>query len=88
VPAVVVAETWRGGYSLLGEVLAGCEVEPLTDRLARLAGLALGEKASSATVDAIVAASAAQRDDVLLTADPGDLIPFADVFRTLRVVVL
>ena len=42
---------------MLGDLLAACEVEPLTDTLARLAGRALGEVGSDRTIDAIVVAS-------------------------------
>ena len=38
VPADVVAEGWRGGSDLREHILASVVVEPLTVRLARLAG--------------------------------------------------
>lgn len=69
-------------------MLAACDVEPLTDRLARLAGRALREVRSSETIDAIVIASAAQRGDIVLTQDESDLNPFTAFFPGVRVVGL
>ena len=88
VPAVVVAEAWRGGHTLLGPLLSACSVEPLTDGLARLAGRALGDIGSAETIDAIVVASAAQRGDVVLTQDAADLNTFTSFFPDVRVVGL
>ena len=88
VPTVVVAETWRGHHTLLRDVLWACDVEPLTGRLARLAGRALGELRSDQTIDAIVVASAAQRGDVVLTRDASDLNAFTSFFPDVRVVAL
>jgi predicted nucleic acid-binding protein len=88
VPTVVVAETWRGGYTLLRDLLSACDVEPLTDELARLAGRALGEVGSNETIDAIVVASAAQRGDVVLTQDAADVNAFKSFFPDVRVVAL
>ena len=88
VPAVVVAEVWRAGATLLREILAGCNVETLTDSLARLAGLARGEIRSDRTIGAIVVASAAQRGDVVLTQDAADLQTFTAFFRDVRVIAV
>jgi len=88
VPAIVVAETWRGGRSRLREVLAACEVEHMDERLARIAGEALGSLRLDNAIDAVVMASAAQRGDVVLTSDAGDLMRFAGYFRDIRVIDL
>jgi predicted nucleic acid-binding protein len=85
VPADVVAEWWRGRSDIREELLASMVVEPLTDRLARLAGECLARVAGSTTVDAIVMASAAERGDAVYTADPGDLQRLRAFFPGVRV---
>jgi len=88
-PTVVLTEWWRHApnkgwprYSPLRAVT----VEPLDEDLAKLAGWALGEVGRGPSiVDAIVVASAAQRCDVVLTTDIGDLERLAALFpRSVR----
>jgi predicted nucleic acid-binding protein len=71
VPAVVVAEWWRGNPGQRS-ILEPMVVEPVTDRVARLAGEAMAALGST-LVDAIVMASAAQRGDIVYTSDIEDL---------------
>ena len=75
VPAVVVAETWRGRprSARIARLLAACEVEELDEPLAREAGLLLGLHPGAGTVDALVAASALRRGNAVATSDPVDL---------------
>ena len=73
VPAVVVAEWWRGRSEAREVILRGVRVEPTTADLAQLAGEALAAVSSAATVDALVMASAARRGDIVYTSDVGDL---------------
>jgi predicted nucleic acid-binding protein len=73
VPAVVVAEWWRGGNRRRQDILAGVDVEPTTEHLARVAGEAMAALPSATVVDAIVMASAAQRGGVVYTSDVTDL---------------
>jgi predicted nucleic acid-binding protein len=73
VPAVVVAEWWRGQSRPVASLLEGVVVEPVSEALARIAGVALAHTGGSNAVDAIVMASAAQRGDVVYTSDLGDL---------------
>jgi predicted nucleic acid-binding protein len=73
VPAVVVAEWWRGRSEAREIILRGVRVEPTTTDLARLAGEALAAVASATTVDALVMASAARRGDIVYTSDVSDL---------------
>lgn len=87
VPTVVLAEWWRGqrGFArLLGSMV----IEPVSRRVAELAGEACITR-HHGTVDAIVMASAAQRGDVVLTSDFDDLerlrAHFRAVPRVLRV---
>lgn len=88
VSAVAVAETWRGGVGRLGQILDTCEIESVSDALARVAGMALAQVGGNATIDALVMASAAQRGDLVLTQDADDLMLFRDVFPEVRVKAL
>ena len=75
VPAVVVAEWWRAGLheKERAAILRSVRVEPLTDYIARLAGIAVGLVPGAGTIDAIVMASASLRGDIVYSSDPGDL---------------
>jgi rRNA-processing protein FCF1 len=84
VPVAVVAEWWRGGHQ--GSLLRAFDIEPMTERLAKSAGEALAAVPGATVVDAIVMASAAQRDDVVYTSDFDDLSRLRDqCFRDVRV---
>ena len=85
VPVAVVAEWWRGRTDRREAILAAMLIEPMSDRLARVAGEALKPISSATTVDAIVMASAASRGDVVLTGDLADLARLADHFPSVRV---
>jgi predicted nucleic acid-binding protein len=75
VPTVVVTEWWRAGHREKERlvILRSLRVEPLVERVARLAGVALGRTPGAGAIDAIVVASAALRGDTLYTSDPEDL---------------
>ena len=78
VPAVVLAETTRGGPrdAPVNQVLKDIdEITPATERTARAAGRLLGASdLSDATVDALIAAEAVLHGSaVVLTGDPDDL---------------
>lgn len=85
IPAVVVAETVRGGAAdapVNRVVRAVGEVEGVTEAIGRTAGRLLGEAGSSATVDAIVVATAIEASGaVILTGDPADLGALASRHR-------
>jgi hypothetical protein len=91
VPAVVVAEWWREGRweKQRAAVLRAVAVEPLTDYVARLAGVALTRVPTAKTIDALVMASAAQRrGEVVYTSDVSDLEALrqgVNEFRHLRI---
>jgi predicted nucleic acid-binding protein len=75
VPAVVIAEWWRAGAreKERARILRSVIVEPITDLVARLAGVALTLVPEVHTVDALVMASASQRgNEVVYTSDPSD----------------
>lgn len=88
VPVAVVAEWWRGRTDLREAILASLLVEPMDLGLARTVGDALAAVRGSSLVDAIVAASAARRGDVILTSDPSDLVSLASHFGSLRVLAV
>ncbi len=85
VPSVVITEWWRGRSDMRDHIAAAVRIEPLTERLARLAGEALASVRSATAIDAIVMASAAQRGDVVYTSDVDDLQRLAAHFRAVRV---
>lgn len=86
VPAPVLVEWFRGSPSRVHEVLDALHVEPLTERLARIAGEALvGLPAAISVVDAVVMASAAQRGDYVYTSDIPDLQVLQQRFRSVRI---
>jgi predicted nucleic acid-binding protein len=81
VPAVVVAETVRGGATdaPVNRVLKAVgEVDIADEAAARTAGRLLAEAGSAATVDALVVATAVEAGGaVILTGDPDDLSALA-----------
>jgi predicted nucleic acid-binding protein len=89
VPAVVLAEWWRGPSKIRAQILAAVDVEPADEELAKAAGEALAvvrsATISSTIVDVIVMASAARRGDVVYTSDFADLDRLRQHFPTVRV---
>jgi predicted nucleic acid-binding protein len=89
VPVVVLAEAWRGGArsARTAMFLASCIVEPMHAPLARVAGEALA-RVKATVIDAIVMASAASREDTVLTSDYDDLERLRSVFPSVRLAPL
>lgn len=88
VPAPVVAQAWRGGgrQALLAQLLRGCDVEPLDDDLARAVGALAARAAATDVVDATVTEGALRRHDLVISADPDDVLALASaVHRRLEV---
>ena len=74
VPAVVLAQGWRGGpQPQMSRLLAGCYVEPLDEHSARSAGAVCGLAGTSDIVDATVVVGAVLRGDLVVTSDPNDI---------------
>jgi predicted nucleic acid-binding protein len=74
VPLPVVAEWWRGRTDLRDEILAATQVVASVE-IAKAAGIALGRQrdvGAKLTIDAIVMATAALLDAVVITGDPAD----------------
>ncbi len=84
-PNITVAEWWRGRTDRREEVWMGLLIEPTSDETVKLAGVALGKVPGAATVDAIVAAFAAQRTGIVYTSDVADFERLCSFFPTLRV---
>jgi hypothetical protein len=86
VPAPVLAQAWRGGpQPMLSRLLRGCDIEPMSEQLAREAGRACALAGSSDVVDATVVVLALSRDDLVVTSDEDDLKRLAEAFdRPLR----
>ena len=85
VPADVVGEWWRGYSDVRDAILDSVDVEPLTLRLAKIAGEALAAVPGATLVDAIVVASAASRGDIIYTSDVDDLEKLRRVLPGVRV---
>ena len=80
IPAVALAQAWRGSENaLLGKLAHACIVEPFTERNAKATGELCARAKISDIVDAAVASSAATREDVVLTGDPKDLVRLANL---------
>jgi predicted nucleic acid-binding protein len=85
IPAVVVAEWYRGQRDWRRMLALAKWVQPTSEALARMAGAALKATGGSNAIDAIVMASAAQRGDVVYTSDIPDLQVLASVFPEVRI---
>jgi predicted nucleic acid-binding protein len=91
-PAVVLAETTRGGPrdALVNRLVKQVEeITPATEATARLAGNLLGSAGRNDTVDALVVAEAALwRNTVILTTDARDLSALAADLPGVRVLAV
>ena len=71
----VVAQVWRGGsgrQAPVARLLAGVDIAPIDDSLARRAGMLLAHTGHADAIDAAVVCLAVDGDDIV-TSDPGDL---------------
>jgi hypothetical protein len=84
VPAVVVAEWWRGRSDAREVILRGVRGEDTTVAVARLAGEALAAVPGATAIDALVMASAARRGDIVYTSDLADLERLRSYFPAVR----
>jgi predicted nucleic acid-binding protein len=79
VPAVVLAQAWRGGpQHQISRVLKGCHILPDDERTGRSAGVACAASGTADVVDAIVVATAVRHQAPVVTSAPGDLTRIAD----------
>lgn len=85
IPAPVLGEWWRGRTDVRDAIRQAAHVEPLSERVACLAGEALAQVKRATTIDAFVMASAALRGDVVITGDVDDLERLRAFFPGVRV---
>lgn len=88
VPAVVVAEWWRGRSDEREIIVRGVRIEDTNVELAKLAGEAIAAVPGATAVDALVMASAARRGDVVYTSDFTDLQRLLAYFPTVRLLAV
>jgi len=84
VPAVILAETWRGGarQASLARLLAGCQIEDLTAERARHVGELIGRSGTEDVGDASVVEGAVRRGgDLVITSDLVDIERVAQAGR-------
>ncbi|MXW34959.1 MAG: twitching motility protein PilT [Chloroflexi bacterium] len=78
--AIVVSQVWRdpsGRQARLAALLRAVDIREVDDRLARAAGVLIGEAGTSDPIDATLVL-VAEAGDHILTTDPGDLRYLAD----------
>ena len=88
--AIVVAQVWRdpaGRQARLARLLRAVDVRAVDDRLARDAGVLLGQAGTADPIDATVVL-VAESGDQLLTSDPEDLRRLAATANVRAAVVL
>ena len=83
VPALVLAEAWRGGprQASLARLLVMCDVEPMSELQARSVGELAGRSGHPNVIDVTVVEGAHRRGDTVITSDPRDLQRIADSVR-------
>lgn len=80
----IIGQAWRGPgprQALLAKALNGILVRPLDDGLGRAAGELLARSGSSDVVDAALVLLAEDGDEIV-TSDPNDLEPLAEMSGT------
>ena len=82
VPAGVLGQAWRGGPQvLLARLLAGCQLEALSEEIARSAGTLLGKANAADVIDASLVIGALARRDAIVTSDRSDVEALLDARR-------
>jgi predicted nucleic acid-binding protein len=90
VPLVVIAEWWRGRTDVRDALLATSQVVASIE-VVKAAGIALGRMGSvnpALTIDAIVMATAATKDAIVVTGDPNDFERLAPAFPGVQVLAV
>jgi predicted nucleic acid-binding protein len=79
VPAPVLAQAWRGGarQARLARLLRMCDVEPMSEDLARSVGVLAGKASHDDIVDVAVAEGAIRRGDAVVTSDEAHIAKIA-----------
>jgi len=89
IPLPVIAEWWRGRTDAREEILAACQVVASLDAT-KAAGIALArlkDVDSALTIDAIVMATAALLNAIVVTGDPSDFDRLAPHFSGVGVLL-
>jgi predicted nucleic acid-binding protein len=73
VPAVVLAQVWRGNSPAIARLLPACDIQDLDEPAAKLVGKLLARSRTADVIDAAVVVGAAARGDAIVTSDPGDI---------------
>ena len=84
VPAPVLAQAWRGGprQASLSRLLRMCDTEPMSEELARNAGVLAGRSDHDDIVDVCVVEGAARRGDAVVTSDVTHIRKIAEAAGT------
>ncbi len=88
VPAPVLAQAWRGGarQASLARLLRLCDVEPMSEELAKRVGALVSESGHDDIVDVTVVEGAIRRGDGVVTSDAGHIRKIAQAAgSTLRI---
>ena len=82
VPALVVAQVWRGNAPIVARVLGASVVEErFSLAMAKDVGALLAATRTSDVIDAAVVLGAVARGDAIVTSDPGDIDLLARALR-------
>jgi hypothetical protein len=73
VPAVALAQAWRGNSPVIARLLPACVVETIDEPAAKRIGAFLGRARQRDVVDAAVVVGALARGDAIVTSDPDDI---------------
>ncbi|HEY5399378.1 MAG TPA: hypothetical protein VIL16_28750 [Trebonia sp.] len=88
VPAPVLAQAWRGGarQASLARVLRMCDIEPMSEELAKRVGILVSQSGHDDIVDVAVVEGAIRRGDGVVTSDAGHIRTIAEAAgSTLRI---
>ena len=72
-PAVVLAQVWRGNSPIVARIEQACRTDLLDPTRARRVGELLAKSRTSDIVDAIVVLGALDRGDAIVTSDRDDI---------------
>lgn len=74
IPAIALAEVWRGAKDArVARLLKVCSIELIDEQLARAAGSLRRATAGSDAIDACIAVGVRRRGDAIATSDPRDM---------------
>jgi predicted nucleic acid-binding protein len=75
IPAIVLAEVWRGDAkdARIARLLKACSIEVVDEKLARTAGSLRRATPGASAVDACIAVGVRRRGDAIATSDPNDM---------------